>query len=168
MSTKRERRAKMVAASPLKSKKKNKDAWGAMQLHTQTIVHGLNAPLLIRELIKDKRIDDKFVGEERERILEDINILSVDTQHFAERTKAVSDRHIGRVGEPTDDDDRLNLIHIDQEYKAIHTDMTTILLPNLLSISTRLERRRDEVTKDQEAILAKVKQELDAQDTKTE
>lgn len=167
MSTKRQRRAKVIAASPLKSKKK-KDAWGAMQMHTDSIAHALHTPILIRPLLQDPRIDKKFVGEERERILEDINILSLDTKHFAERTKALSDRHIGRTGEPTDDDDRLNLIHIDQEYKAIHTDITTVLLPNLLSISAKLERRRDEVIKDQEEILAKLKQEQDAQAIKSE
>lgn len=166
MSTKRQRRAKVVAASPVKSKKK--DAWGAMGMHTFAITQALQAPILIRPLLEDKRIDAKFEGQEREQILEDINILAADTKYFAERTKKIADRHEGRKGNPKDDDDRLELIHIDQEYKAIHTDINTVLLPNLLSISAKLERRRDEVIEDQKAILERVAKEQEAKAHKSE
>jgi len=128
------------------------------------MMHALHTPNLLAPLLQDKRIDQKFQGEERVKIAQDLTILGKDALYFAQELNEIQAKHADKTGEPKTPDERMEIIMIDQDYKRVYSDIETVFNPTVLSTSAKLERKRDEVTEDQKKILAS----LTKQDAKEE
>jgi len=136
------------------TKKKNIAGWDMLHQEHDVMMHSLHTPNLLAPLLKDKRIDAKFVGEERVKIAQDLTILGKDALYFANQLNEIQAKHADKTGEPKTPDERMEIIMIDQEYKSIYSCIETVFNPTVLSTTVKLERKRDEVIEDQNKILS--------------
>ncbi|MCK9234874.1 MAG: hypothetical protein M0R77_00990 [Gammaproteobacteria bacterium] len=138
------------------NKNNSMKGWDLLNTTHDGVFHLLNTPRMLQPLLEDKRIDEKFQGEEREHLVQDLQIIGRDAQLIAQRLNEVGQRHADKKGEVKTPDEIMDVIVIDTEYKSIYSEMEVVYSPTVLSLSARLEKKRDEVIKEQKELLDKL------------